>query len=181
MLVALSNLVWSRFRFADESVKLMLLIFPELSHSTNIKFMPASKKGIRRIRSSEANPNPLEEAKWSHTFLDRRIRKNLAEVASVAMFYLPRHYESVQRSLSITPTETWQCAVTGARGCSSWKECRLHVMRSFVHAKQNVQVSVPSLGSVVSAQGTSKRKDGRPGFPDLLSSEQFPDVLPSKQ
>ena len=160
-----------------------MLLFPELGHSTNIKFAPVTKKGVRRIRSSEAVPPPLEEAKWSHTFLDRRIRKNLAEVASVAMLYLPRHYQRSQSSLGATSKEAWRAAVTGAQGYGSWNECRLGIMRSFVHNK-NAQIAGASADKLASVPVTSKGNDSRPVFPDLLSStknDEFADLLQSEQ
>lgn len=177
--MALSYAVWNRFRLADESVKVMLLLFPELGHSTNINFAPVTKKGIRRIRSSEAVPPPLEEAKWSHTFFDRRIRKNLAEVASVAMLYLPRHYQRSQSSLGATSKEVWLAAVTGTQGYGSWNECRVGIMRSFVHNK-TAQTGGASTDKLASGPVTSKGNDSRPGYPDLLSStknDEFPDLL----
>ena len=161
----------------------MVKLFPELNHSTNIKFVAASKKGIRRIRSSDAVPSPLEEAKWSHTFLDRRIRKNLAEVASVAMLYLPRHYLGSQSSVSATSKEIWQTAVAGARGYGNWKDCRVDVMRSFVHNENAPAVGPAMTSKRNSTSKSSKEKDNQSSpFPDLLASKnEFPDLLPSKQ
>ena len=177
--MTLAHVIWNRFRLADESVKAMVLLFPELGHSTNIKFSPVSKKGVRRIRSSEAVPSPLEEAKWSHTFLDRRIRKNLAEVASVAMLYLPRHYQRSESSLGATSKDVWRTAVTGAKGYASWNECRLGIMRSFLHNK-NAQIAGASTDKLASVPDASKANDSQPSsFPDLLLSKknEFPDLL----
>ena len=128
--VALTNQVWNRYSLADESVKLMYLLFPELKHSTNIKFAAASRKGIRRI-GGVVIPEPLEEPMWSHTFFNQRIRQNLAEIASVAMLYLPRRYDTYHSPEAVAQAK-WGQAMTAAHGCSSWKECRLQLMKSMV-------------------------------------------------
>lgn len=173
--VLLANLVWSKFRQADESVKAMVLLFPELGHSSNIKFSPVSKKGVRRIRSSDSMPAPLKEAKWSHTFVDRRIRKNLAEVASVAMLYLPRRYENSRTSIGVTSKEAWQRAVASAHGNSGWKDCRLNVMRAFVHSERKHGEKDSTVKRPTASTSS------RPMFPDVLPSNHFPDLLQSKQ
>ena len=187
----LSQMAWNKYgsgRLADESVELMVLLFPELGHSTNIKYSAVTKKGIRRIRSSVAIPPPLEELKWAHVFLDRRIRKNLAEVASVAMLYLPRRYHSVRGGQNSSSKEQWQNAITEVYKYSSWKECRLQIMRRFVHqlSVDTFALSARSAQSFPQNKGSSfavsKQASGNsPMFPDLLPVKPFPDLLPSEQ
>jgi len=183
---SLAQMVWNKYgsgRLADESVQLMVLLFPELGHSTNIKYSVATKKGIRRIRSSDAIPPPLEELKWAHVFLDRRIRKNLAEVASVSMLYLPRRCLSVRSDQSSRCKEQWQNAITHVHNRSSWKDCRLDIMRSFVY-QQEVDACAfiaRSAHTGASSTGPKQATDYRPVFPDLLAAKLVLDALPSEQ
>lgn len=189
--VTLSNAVWDRFLFADESAKLVLMLFPELSHSTNIKFAKPSSKGRRRIRSSDVIPAPLDESLWSHTFMDRRVRKNLAEVASAAILYMPRRLPSSslpvsQEQRSANPLhreKIWSQAVTSVQGHATWKQCRLQLMRTFVHEeKVKIPPTVPSSprwpkATIVAplvppTTIATTEADERRLFPDLLFSKQ---------
>lgn len=65
-------------------------IFPELKTSTNILFLEPSKKAIRRINTDNPMPRPLGEDMWAHTKLSTAIRRNVAEVADIALRKVPQ-------------------------------------------------------------------------------------------
>jgi hypothetical protein len=127
--VALTDLVWTQYKFANASISLMLRLFPELIHASDLHFQKLSKKGLRRIRSSDQLPEPLDPTRWAHTFLERRLRENVLAVATLLL----------QRQGAVPPiggnnrpssSSAWQRAVTAS--ATSWPERRLELMQSLV-------------------------------------------------
>ena len=137
----------SKYNQAADSAALMLELFPELKYSTNIFFIEPTKKGLKRFRSSENLPGPLEEAMWAHTLLDTRIRRNVKEVASLGLGRVPtlmlrlsaleqRDVDSVRR----------QKAMMRARGSTDWKQCRLEIMKDFFSPPKHSSQSTATNG-----------------------------------
>lgn len=155
--VALTDLVWAQYKFVNASVSLMLRLFPELVYASDLHFQKLSKKGLRRIRSSDQLPDPLAPARWAHTFLERRLREN---VLAVATLLLQRQGATggVGRPWS---SSAWQLAVTGS--ASSWPERRLELMQSLVTSRPTLTASRPA--PKVKAKRQAKEIVS---FPDLL-------------
>jgi len=122
----------------------MLELFPELKDSTNIFFIEPTKKGLRRFRSSELLPGPLEEAMWAHTLLDTRIRQNVKEVASLRLGRVPALLDRLNKTDDRhEDTIRQQQAIMKSRGYTEWKQCRLEIMKDFLlPSEQNSNMTV---------------------------------------
>jgi hypothetical protein len=113
----------------------MLELFPELRDSTNIVFIRPSQKGLRRFRSQDRTPDPLDQAMWAHTLLDERIRRNLKEVASAGLCEIPSLMSRLAISGGIkrnmAAIQRKEKAALRAHEGESWERCRLRLMREF--------------------------------------------------
>jgi hypothetical protein len=112
----------------------MIELFPELRDSTNIVFIRPSQKGLRRFRSQDRTPDPLDRAMWAHTLFDERIRRNLKEVASAGLCEIPSLFSRLVTSGSQRDKVAFQrqekAAISAHEG-ESWERCRLRVMAEF--------------------------------------------------
>lgn len=108
----------------------MLLLFPELRDSTNIYFIRPSQKGLRRFRSQDLIPNPLDRAMWAHTLLDERIRRNLREVAAAGMSMIPVLFAKLSTSNG-KGKDHFSRRIQSADNSAEWERCRLELMREF--------------------------------------------------
>jgi hypothetical protein len=113
----------------------MLELFPELCDSTNIVFIRPSQKGLRRFRSQDRIPDPLDRAMWAHTLLDERIRRNLKEVASAGLCEIPLLMSRLAKSggsqRDMAAIQRQEKAALRAHDGGSWERCRLRLMREF--------------------------------------------------
>jgi hypothetical protein len=113
----------------------MLELFPELRDSTNIVFIRPSQKGLRRFRSQDHIPDPLDRAMWAHTLLDERIRRNLKEVASAGLCEIPSLISRLAISGGIkrdmAAIQRQEKGALRAHEGESWERCRLRLMREF--------------------------------------------------
>jgi hypothetical protein len=113
----------------------MLELFPELRDSTNIVFIRPSQKGMRRFRSQDPIPDPLDRAMWAHTLLDERIRRNLKEVAVAGLCKIPslmsRLAKSGDSQRDMAASQRQEKAALRAHEGESWELCRLRLMREF--------------------------------------------------
>jgi hypothetical protein len=113
----------------------MLELFPELRDSTNIVFIRPSQKGLRRFRSQDRIPDPLDRAMWAHTLLDERIRRNLKEVALAGLCEIPSLMSRLAKSggtlRDLAAIQRQGKAALRAHEGESWELCRLRLMREF--------------------------------------------------
>jgi hypothetical protein len=113
----------------------MLELFPELRDSTNIVFIRPSQKGLRRFRSQDRIPDPLDRAMWAHTLLDERIRRNLKEVASAGLCEIPSLMARLAKSgisqRDMAAIQRQERAALRAHEGERWERCRLRLMREF--------------------------------------------------
>jgi hypothetical protein len=113
----------------------MLELFPELRDSTNMVFIRPSQKGLRRFKSQDRIPDPLDRAMWAHTLLDERIRRNLKEVAYAGLCEMPsllsRLVKSDGSQRDMAAIQRQEKAALRAHERESWERCRFRLMREF--------------------------------------------------
>lgn len=100
--VTLANILWCNYEEASQSGELIQELFPELCESTDIIFVPPSRKALRRFPSSKSIQPPLDRSMWAHRILDDRIRRNVSEIADISLRIVPILMIRLQRK-SVVP------------------------------------------------------------------------------
>jgi hypothetical protein len=154
----------------------MLELFPELRNSTNIVFIRPSQKGLRRFRSQDRIPDPLDRAMWAHTLFDERIRRNLKEVASAGLCEIPSLFSRLVTSGSQRDKAAIQRQEKAARRAhegESWERCRLRLMTEFFSdARRGTPRSTRKLNEVSSSSSRPRFSLPAKLHADTKSSEK---------
>jgi hypothetical protein len=126
---------------ADQSANLMMEIFPELLHSTDIYFVLPSKKALRRFPCIDVLPRPLPTTLQGHRLLSDRIHRNLVEIADLALRQIPqravaldRYIESKSRQSTKSTIYEWSTqrlkAMVQNGSYSNESEARIAIIRT---------------------------------------------------
>jgi hypothetical protein len=89
-----------KYEEADASCKLMLEIFPELTHSVTIFYSAPSKKALRRFPCAEVGPRVPENTLPAHRKLSDRIHRAVVEVADLGLRELPARSLALEQGLA---------------------------------------------------------------------------------
>jgi hypothetical protein len=133
---------------ADLSAALMTEIFPELQYSSDIRYVLPSKKALRRFPCATVLPRPLPDSLNAQSQFSDRIRRNLKEVADLAMRRVPALTVKLDRYLE-TNLEVdkvkWQTTrrATATRRQSYINDCkaRVEIVRNALHVPNRTSMA----------------------------------------
>lgn len=77
----------------------MIEIFPELAHATDFHIMLPSKKALRRFPCATVLPRPIPASLNAQSLLSDCIRRNVVEIADLAMRRIPKQVIELDRIL----------------------------------------------------------------------------------
>lgn len=135
---------------ADLSAALMTEIFPELVYSSDMHFILPSKKALRRFPSATVLPRPLPDTLNAQYLLSDSIRRNLAEIADLAMRRIPSLIVELDRKIADNQWKTEEVklqtrkltAAIRQRPNMSDSEARVAIIRQALHIQNRTTSSI---------------------------------------
>lgn len=129
----------------------MVEIFPELAHATDFQIILPSKKALRRFPCPTVLPRPIPASLNAQSLLSDCIRRNVVEIADLAMRRIPKQVIELDRRLEAklinrkTDEAKWQTRTLTSymqqRPNINESEARVAIIQHALHIQNRVSSS----------------------------------------